>query len=256
MWHGAKVAVVIPAYQEERIIPRTLRKLPAYVDCVYVVDDGSTDATVERAQSCRDGRIRLIRHERNCGVGAAIRTGYAAALAEGADLLAVLAADDQMDVAELPQLLDAVWSGASDYAKGNRFVHAEAARMPAWRRLGSQLLSALTRCATGLDVDDCQCGFTVLSAVAARQLPLDELWSRYGYPNDLLGMLAAAGCRTVEVPVRPIYADEQSGLRTYHALIVMLVIGRRWWRTRAARDARLRLPILPDPDRGSARRAP
>jgi glycosyltransferase involved in cell wall biosynthesis len=235
MWHGAKVAVIVPAYQEERLIGRTLRGLPSFVDLIYVVDDASTDRTAECVSRHGDSRIRLLRHAQNRGVGAAIVTGYQRAILDGADLLAVMAADDQMDPAELPLLLDRVWAGGVDYAKGNRFLHPDAARMPRLRRLGSALLSVLTRSATALDVDDCQCGFTVLASSAARRLPLAELWPRYGYPNDLLGMLAASGSQVAEVPVRPVYADEQSGLRAHHVLTIVAVIARRWRRSRTAR---------------------
>ncbi len=232
MWHGAKVAVIVPAYQEERLIGRMLSGLPAFVDGIYVVDDASTDRTAERVHGQADARITLLRHAHNRGVGAAIVTGYEQALLDGADLLAVMAADDQMDPAELPLLLERVWPRGADYAKGNRFLHPDVARMPRLRRLGSALLSALTRTATALDVDDCQCGFTVLSSAAARRLPLAELWPRYGYPNDLLGMLAAAGLIVAEVPVKPVYADERSGLRAHHVLTIMGVIARRWRRSR------------------------
>jgi glycosyltransferase involved in cell wall biosynthesis len=241
MWHGARVAVIVPAYQEERLIGRMLAKLPAFVDHIYVVDDASTDGTSERARGRGDARITVLRHAQNRGVGAAIVTGYERALADGADLMAVMAADDQMDPLELPLLLEPVWRGGADYAKGNRFLHPEAARMPRLRRLGSTVLSALTRSATALQVDDCQCGFTVLSSSAARRLPLGELWPRYGYPNDLLGMLAAMGSRVAEVPVRPVYADEQSGLRAHHVVTIVGVIARRWRRSKpSARAGALR----------------
>jgi glycosyltransferase involved in cell wall biosynthesis len=255
MWHGARVAVIVPAFQEERLIGRMLSRLPAFVDRVYVVDDASTDRTSERAADRRDVRITVLRHAQNRGVGAAIVTGYARALADGADLLAVMAADDQMDPAELPLLLDRVWRGGADYAKGNRFLHPEAARMPRLRRLGSSLLSVLTRSATALDVDDCQCGFTVLASSAARRLPLDELWPRYGYPNDLLGMLAAAGSPVADVAVRPIYADEDSGLRAHHLVTIVGVIARRWRRSRSLNTGPggFRLPTPPGSEQASPR---
>lgn len=234
MWDGARVAVIVPAYEEERIIGRMLRKLPPWLDRIYVVDDASRDGTGACAAALGDARVHVLRHTENRGVGAAIATGYLRALADGAELLVVMAADDQMDPEDLPPLLARVWQQGADYAKGNRFLHPQARRMPALRRLGSRALSQLTRWATSLAVDDCQCGYTVLSARAARRLPLCELWPRYGYPNDLLGMLAAAGCRVVEAPVRPVYADERSGLRPYHLLVVSAVIARRWWRTRRA----------------------
>ena len=140
-----------------------------------------------------------------------------------------MAGDDQMHPDDLEPLVSAVLAGA-DYAKGNRFVHAEAGKMPLARRLGGQFLSLLTRQASGLAVSDTQCGFTALSARAARALPLHELWPRYGYPNDLLLLLAAHGFRVTEVPVRPVYADERSGLRPWHVVNIARVIGRRYVR--------------------------
>src|SRR3954470_21005862 len=139
MWAGARVAVIVPAYREERIIARMLGKLPSYVDYIYVVDDASDDLTSERARCSGDERVSVLRHEQNRGVGAAIATGYRQALADGVDLLAVMAADDQMDAEDLPRLLEQVWQRGAHYAKGNRFVHPEAHRMPLLRRLGSRL---------------------------------------------------------------------------------------------------------------------
>jgi glycosyltransferase involved in cell wall biosynthesis len=226
------VAVILPAYNEERLIARTLRKLPAYVDEAIVVDDASGDRTCEIVAALADARVRRIAHPVNRGVGAAIATGYRAALPAGADLLAVMAADDQMDPADLEALLAAVWHGGADYAKGNRFRHPQYRAMPRARRWVGRALGVLTRWATGFDIGDAQCGYTVLAASAARRLPLSELWPRYGYPNDLLGLLAEQGLCVTERPVRPVYADETSGVRPYHALLVALVIARRWWITR------------------------
>jgi hypothetical protein len=139
----------------------------------------------------------------------------------------VMAGDDQMDPADLEALLAPVVAGRADYVKGNRFAHRERRQMPLGRRIAGHGLSFMTRFLTGLEIDDAQCGYTALSASAARRLPLDELWPRYGYPNDLLGMLAARGLCVAEVPVRPVYADERSGVRPWHALLALGVMLRR-----------------------------
>jgi hypothetical protein len=104
--------------------------------------------------------------------------------------------------------------------------------MPLPRRLAGKALSALTRRATGLDIDDSQCGFTALSSRAAAALPLSDLWPRYGYPNDLLGLLSAEGFSVADVPVRPIYAGERSGVRPWHVLTVAFVVARRFVKTK------------------------
>jgi glycosyltransferase involved in cell wall biosynthesis len=225
---------VVPAYREERLIAKTLGSIPSWVDAIFPVDDASPDGTwraIEEHCAADGCRIQPQRHRQNRGVGAAIVTGYRAALAAGADVIAVMAGDDQMDPADLENVVDPVLRGLADYVKGNRFAHPERRSMPLARRMGGALLSALTRVATGLRVDDTQCGYTALSARVARALPLDELWPRYGYPNDLLGMLAARGASVQQVPVRPVYADEGSGVRPWHVLSIMAVILRRRLRT-------------------------
>ncbi len=137
--------------------------------------------------------------------------------------------------------------------EGQSFWHAQKTDIPLARRLAGRVLSLATRLATGLAVDDCQCGYTAISRSAALGLPLDDLWPRFGYPTDLLGMLAARGLTVVEVPVRPVYADERSGVRAWHALSILLLIARRYAaRTPGAPCARLRRG---SPDRRSAQRS-
>ncbi len=228
MWKGARVAVVVPAFREEALIVPTLRAMPSFVDHILVVDDASPDDTSRAVEAFASERVVLLRHEVNQGVGAALATGYVHALEQGADVIVVMAGDNQMDPADLPLLLDAVVEGGADYVKGNRFVHAECTRMPLPRRVAGKGLAWLTRLAARVDIDDSQCGYTAISASAARHVPWAELWPRYGYPNDLLILLGRRGFRVTEVPVRPVYATEQSGVRPWHALTVAGVIARRW----------------------------
>jgi glycosyltransferase involved in cell wall biosynthesis len=224
LFQGQSVAVVVPAHNEERLLPRVLAAIPAYVDQVIVVDDGSTDATAEVAFGGARS-VTLVRHDRNLGVGAALVTGYRLALARGAQVVAVMAGDAQMDPGDLPRLLEPVVSGRSDYVKGDRFSYPDAHRlMPRWRLAGGLVLSLLTRLTSGYwKLSDSQCGYTAISADALRRLPLHLLYPRYGYPNDLLGWLNAFGLRVHQVPVRPVYGDEDSGIRP------LVIIPRLCW---------------------------
>src|SRR5205814_10646397 len=97
MLEGKRVAVVVPAHDEEKLIGATLGGIPGFVDRILVVDDGSGDATAERARAFGDPRVEVIVHERNRGVGAAIVTGYRRALEEELDVVCVMAGDNQMD---------------------------------------------------------------------------------------------------------------------------------------------------------------
>ena len=237
MWQSAKVAVVVPCFREARLIERTISGIPAFVDLIVVVDDGSRDGTAEAVRRLGDARVELVVHAKNRGVGAAIVSGYRAALSAGCDVFAVMAGDAQMAPEDLAPVVTPVALGHASYVKGNRFRHARSTDMPFARRLAGRLLALATRWATGLVVDDCQCGYTAISRAAVLRLPLDELWPRFGYPNDLLGMLAARGLVVAEVPVRPVYADEQSGVRAWHALSILLLIARRYVRERPVRRA-------------------
>ena len=216
MVRGKRVAVVVPAFNEADKIARTIRSVPGFVDHVLVVDDGSGDATARIA--ARSGRrgLEVLVHARNRGVGAAIATGYRRALVLGADATAVMAGDAQMDPADLPRLLGPVLADEADYAKGNRFAWPGCWRkMPRLRFAGNVVLSHLTRFASGYwRLFDSQCGYTVASRAALAAIDPDAMFARYGYPNDLLGRLARAGARVVDVPVRPVYGPGwRSGIR-------------------------------------------
>src|SRR5205085_10271870 len=135
---GKRVAVVIPAYNEETLIADTIGSIPSFVDQIYVVDDRSKDATVERVRALSDGRVRLIEHEKNQGVGAAIVTGYKQAAEDGIDVTAVMAADNQMDPEDLEHLVTPVALGEVDYAKANRLFTGQAWELiPRYRYLGN-----------------------------------------------------------------------------------------------------------------------
>lgn len=225
MFEGTRVAVVIPAHNEARLIGRTVASVPAWVDHVVVVDDASSDATFSRAQAAGDHRVMVVRHDENMGVGAAIATGYRLAFALGADVAAVMAGDGQMDPKDLPMLLGPVVAGHADYAKGDRLAWPNArALMPLARYLGCHVFTFLTKLVTGLDVSDSQCGYTAISRRATDRIDLDALFPRYGYPNDLLGRLAEAQLVVRDVPVRPVYADEKSELGLRHALFVIPLV--------------------------------
>ncbi len=218
MFAGARVAVVIPAFNEASKIIETVRSVPPFVDHVLVVDDASSDGTAfVAAREARTG-LEIILHARNRGVGAAIMTGYRRALALRVDAVAVMAGDGQMHPDDLPALLEPVVFGHADYAKGNRLGWPGVATlMPAMRRLGNLVLSWITRRTAGYpDLRDSQCGYTVASRDILGELPLEQVWPRYGYPNDLLGRLGAIGARVRDVPVRPVYAPGwRSGIRPW-----------------------------------------
>ncbi len=235
MYEGLRVVVVVPAFNEERHIDEVLGGVPRCVDEVLVVDDASLDGTVRRvlAASAGDARVRLLRHAVNRGVGAAIATGYRAAqelCASQPAAFVVMAGDGQMDPGDMPSLLAPLASGRADYVKGERFSTPSIRAMPRGRYLGGRVFSALTALATALPITDSQCGYTALSSEACARLDLAGLWAGFGYPNDLLGQLAARGLRVAEVPVRAVYGGERSKLRLRDLPPIVYLVGRAWAR--------------------------
>ena len=216
MLEGKKVAVVVPAHNEEGLIGATLQGIPGFVDRIYVVDDASTDATAERARAVEDPRVEVITHDRNRGVGAALVTGYKRALAERMDATAVMAGDNQMDPDELELLTTPIVRDELDYAKANRLFTGSAWKLiPRNRYIGNAILSLFTKVASGYwHIADSQAGYTVLSLRMLRLLDLDRIYTSYGFPNDMLVHLNVWSARVRDFPSRPIYGvGERSGIK-------------------------------------------
>jgi glycosyltransferase involved in cell wall biosynthesis len=237
MLEGKRVAVVVPAYDEERLIGPTLAGVPEFVDRVFVVDDASRDATAETARAQGDGRVEVISHERNRGVGAAILTGYRRALDEEIDVTCVMAGDNQMDPADLEAIAGPVARGEADYAKANRLFTGRAWELiPRTRYLGNAVLSLLTKIASGYwHVADSQSGYTAVSRPTLELLDIDRIYPRYGFPNDMLVHLNVINARVRDVPSRPVYGvGESSGIRLRRVVpsISWLLTKAFFWRMR------------------------
>jgi glycosyltransferase involved in cell wall biosynthesis len=234
---GKRVAVVIPAFNEETLIADTIGAIPDFVDQIYVVDDQSRDGTVDRVRSLADSRIVLAEHERNQGVGAAIVTGYKLAAADEMDVTAVMAADNQMDPEDLEHLAAPVARGEVDYAKANRLFTGQAWELiPRYRYLGNAVLSLLTKIASGYwHIADSQSGYTAVSLEYLQLLDLDRIYKRYGFPNDMLVHLNVWNARVRDFPSRPIYGvGERSGIRLRKVVptISWLLVKGFFWRLR------------------------
>jgi glycosyltransferase involved in cell wall biosynthesis len=204
MIEGKSIAVVIPAYNEEKLVGETLAGIPSFVDRIFLVDDASKDATAEcaRTAAAADARIAVLVHERNRGAGAAVVTGYKASLAERVDVTCVMNADNQMDPEELREIALPVVRDEVDYTKANRLFTGEAWNLiPHVRYLGNALLSLLTKIASGYwHIADSQAGYTSINRRMLELLDLDNIYPRYGYPNDMLVHLNVWSARVRDVP--------------------------------------------------------
>jgi dolichol-phosphate mannosyltransferase len=210
------IAVVVPCYRTRRQILDVLSRIDTSVSRIYVVDDACPEGTGDLVEkSLVDDRVRVLRHERNLGVGAAVVTGYRAALADGAQIVVKIDGDGQMDPAQMSRLVAPIAMGAADYAKGNRFYDfALLQDMPRVRLLGNALLSLVNKISSGYwNVMDPTNGYTAIHRIALEALPLAKIDRGYFFESDMLFRLYTVRAVVRDVPLRARYADESSNLR-------------------------------------------
>jgi glycosyltransferase involved in cell wall biosynthesis len=157
----------------------------------------------------------VLAHASNGGVGAAVITGYRAAMADGARVIVKLDGDGQMDPRLIPAFVAPILAGEADYTKGNRFFDLERlGAMPPLRLFGNAMLSLMTKVSSGYwDLFDPTNGYTAIHADAARYLPFDKISRRYFFETDMLFRLNTVGAVVADVPMDAVYGDETSNLR-------------------------------------------
>ena len=186
------IVAAIPAFNEEATMARVVIGSGRHVDKVLVCDDGSSDMTGEIAE--RLG-AEVVRHERNLGKGAAVRSLFDFAKRLGADIVVTLDADGQHDPGEIPKLVEPILSGKADIVIGSRSL--KEGEMPRYRRIGRAALDRATVAAGRIKVADTQSGFRAYSKAAIESLEVTE----FGIGIDSEILMKAGDLRLAEVPV-------------------------------------------------------
>lgn len=238
MYRGQSIALVIPAYNEEKLIQPTLKEIPKLIDKIYVIDDASTDSMAEvvRRLAESDQRIELISHEMNQGPGQAIITGYLRSSRDGYDIAIVVGGDNQMCLDEVERFLNPLIDGKADYVKGNRFLYWDKTKtnMPKIRVIGNFIITAMTRIASGYySITDVVDGYTAITRQAIKKVDWSKAWKGYGYPMDFLIRMNVYGLRVIDVPRTPVYlkGERQSQIKAFSYMVrvlPMLIRGFFW----------------------------
>ncbi len=195
------VWLVIPAYNEERMIGRVVEDVKRHFPNVIVVDDASTDSTALEAKSAG---ARIVQHPINLGQGAALQTGFNYALLAGASYIVTFDADGQHHVEDVSVMLDHLIASRADLALGSRFL-GKAIGISRGRRGLLKLATLFTKITTGLSLSDCHNGLRVLTAKAARTLSLRQ--NRMAHASEILNGIRTHRLNYIEVPVTISYTD-------------------------------------------------
>jgi dolichol-phosphate mannosyltransferase len=217
-----RVAVVIPCFKVKDSVLGVIGRVGREVDWIYVVDDACPQHTGDWVSAeSSDKRVRVLRHDKNRGVGAATLTGMARAAEEGATVLVKLDGDGQMDPTLIPRMVAPILRGEADYAKGNRFFEPGYLRgMPLMRVFGNGVLSFITKLSSGYwSIFDPTNGYVAIHASVFNLIPKEKIAQRFFFESDLLFRLNLVRALVMDIPMRAIYADEKSNLRVRHVVV-------------------------------------
>jgi glycosyltransferase involved in cell wall biosynthesis len=210
-----KIAVVVPAYKAALTVASVIVSVPRIVEWIIVVDDASPDNLADVVKTIRDPRVIYLRHDKNQGVGGAMVTGFRKALELGADFVAKIDADGQMDPNYLGCFVATALKHDCDYVKGNRFGHIEELKaMPLNRRFGNVCLSFLTKFASGYwNVFDPQNGYVMISKAMLKRLDLGRIDKSYFFENSMLINLNILRAKVAEIYFPSRYGNEISSMK-------------------------------------------
>jgi len=216
MFDAIRIGIVVPAFNEEKLIHKTLSNIPKYAKRIYVTDDASNDHTADKVKALipHDRRLMLIQHRVNQGVGGAILSGFKQALEEDMDIVVVMAGDNQMDSKYLPVLLGPILENRADFTKANRLRPSFWRGMSPFRLFGNVILTFINKIVTGYwFVTDPQNGYIAISIDCLRKIDLDTLNKGYNFENDLMLKANLANIRIKNVLIPAKYGQEKSKIK-------------------------------------------
>ena len=218
MYRKLETAVVIPCYNEEKMITQTIKKLPKYIDHVIAVNDASTDDTIGVLNKLKkqNDRLIVVDNEINQGVGGALITGYDYAIKHTkATAIGIVAGDDQFDSSYLEAMLDDFIDQSADYVKASRFFHREAFKtMPKYRQFGNIFISLLTKFSTGYySITDITNGCGWLRRDIIEKVDFSIVEKRYDYETSMLTALSIVNAKVIDHAVPAHYGDEKSTIK-------------------------------------------
>lgn len=205
-----KVVVIMPAYNAAKTLRMTYRELPhEMVDLVLLVDDGSSDETVEIA---RQLNLELFIHNRNYGYGGNQKTCYIEALKEGADIVVMVHPDYQYDPTFLPQIIEPIKSGEAEVVLGSRLMGESPVKqgMPWWKYLGNRVLTRIENLGFGLRLTEYHTGYRAFNKQVLETINFHSNSDGFIFDQEVIAQIVEAKFRIREVSVPTRYFPEAS----------------------------------------------
>ncbi|MBN1456381.1 MAG: glycosyltransferase family 2 protein [Sedimentisphaerales bacterium] len=216
-----KKAVVIPAYKVISTVTKVVNSIPEFIDFIIVVDDKCPEGSGKKAESLDNPRVTVIYHDKNKGVGAAVKSGYQKAMELGCEVVVKIDGDGQMDPEYMENLIKPLLLDQADYTKGNRFVDFKALRaMPKARLIGNNMLSFLEKIFSGYwDIMDPTNGYTAIHKRVLGKLDLNKIADRFFFESDMLFNLNLYHAVVLDIPIPAKYENEPSSLSIGKTLV-------------------------------------
>ena len=218
----SRIAAVIPAYQEEKHVGEVAQRTRAQLENVLVVDDGSTDATAERARS---SGVDVVIHPQNRGKGESIKTGLRYWLERGSEYVVLLDADGQ----HLPEEISRFVESAASESNAKVFIGSrmnDTSTMPLVRRIVNRYMSDKISRVCGQRIPDTQCGFRMLHRDIIPEVLSGA--SRFEYETEMLIIASRKGHRVASVPITTVYSDEVSSINPVRDTMRFFKLMRRY----------------------------
>ncbi len=212
MLEGKNVVVVLPAYKAELTLERTYKSIPSeIVDTVLLVDDASTDGTVQRA---RELGIMTFVHHRNMGYGANQKTCYIEALKTGADIIVMVHPDYQYEPRLITAMAGMIASGVYEVVLGSRILGKTARQggMPVWKYVANRVLTAIENLMLGAKLSEYHTGYRAFSRRVLKDLPLLANSDDFVFDNEMLAQAVAFGFEIGEISCPTRYFPEASSI--------------------------------------------
>lgn len=233
-----KVIVVLPAYNAAKTLKNTLDDLPLeWIDDIILVDDASTDGTVELAKNLG---LKTFVHEKNSGYGANQKTCYKKALAYGADIVIMVHPDHQYDPKLIPELIQKFSDGEADAVFGSRMMipkNALIGGMPYWKFIANIFLTTIENMALGLNLTEYHSGFRAYSRKTLKLVPFIKNSDDFVFDTEIIVQMKKANLKIKEIPIPTKYFPEASMIgflksSAYGLSILLIMVKYLFWKVK------------------------